>query len=267
MAMRDMIAEFTRHIYRRVPAIQKIVWVPGVHEIETQAEGFPPSDSISSIHGLVASHDGRLVHKWLHYLEIYDHHFAPFRKLASVRVLEIGVSHGGFLEILRKYFGERAILFGIDIDPKCAALDGNGINIRIGSQADPSFLNSVIDEMGGVDLIIDDGSHIAQHQNASLEILFPRLAVGGVFIVEDTHTAYWPGHHRGGFRREHTIIENCKSLVDHLHRWHHARGERASWKDEVKSVHFYDSMIVIDKDVVNKPRHAKKGKPSFLRGE
>ena len=46
----------------------------------------------------------------------------------------------------RKYFGEDAIIYGIDIDPECAQLDGIAGQVRIGSQADTAFLESVVAE-------------------------------------------------------------------------------------------------------------------------
>ena len=53
--------------------------------------------------------------------------------------------------------------------------DGEASEVRIGSQADPAFLNSVVAEMGGIDVLIDDGGHMASHQRASFDFLFPRL--------------------------------------------------------------------------------------------
>lgn len=35
--------------------------------------------------------------------------------------------------------------------------------------------------------MIDDGGHIARQQATSFEILFRKLAFGGVYMVEDTH--------------------------------------------------------------------------------
>jgi hypothetical protein len=61
---------------------------------------------------------GRLIHKWHHYFEIYDRHFARYRG-RSPRVLEIGVSQGGSLQMWRDYFGPGTRLFGVDINPAC----------------------------------------------------------------------------------------------------------------------------------------------------
>ena len=79
----------------------------------------------------VANKDN-VVHKWHHYIPLYDKYFSNFRN-RQVRFLEIGVSKGGSLQMWRKYFGEDAIIFGIDIDPECEKYNGLGGQVRIGS--------------------------------------------------------------------------------------------------------------------------------------
>ena len=38
---------------------------------------------------------------------------------------------------------------------------------------------------GGVDLIVDDGSHVAMHQQGTMKALWPVLRVGGAYVIED----------------------------------------------------------------------------------
>ena len=45
-------------------------------------------------------------------------------------MLEIGVSKGGSLALWRKALGEKATIFGIDIDPKCAEFDGKFATVK-----------------------------------------------------------------------------------------------------------------------------------------
>ncbi|MFA9421225.1 MAG: hypothetical protein ACERLB_13825, partial [Gammaproteobacteria bacterium] len=66
---------------------------------------------------------GVMVHKWHHYIPIYDRYFSKYRG-EKVRFLEIGVQKGGSLRMWRKYFGEDAIVYGIDIDQSCARYNG-----------------------------------------------------------------------------------------------------------------------------------------------
>ena len=140
-----------------------------------------------------ADHKGSIVHKWHHYIPIYDRYLSKYRN-KRVGLLEIGVSKGGSLEMWREYFGEDARIYGIDIDPDCKQFDGVAGHVRIGSQDDPNFLNSVVSEIkktGGLDIVIDDGSHLMTHIRKSFEILYPAMNKNSIYILEDLHTAYW----------------------------------------------------------------------------
>ncbi|MEP6855506.1 MAG: hypothetical protein ABJA33_08565, partial [Pedococcus sp.] len=133
------------------------------------------------IHDAADRHSGRLLHKWRHYLDVYERELTPYREgfatpgspTRPLRFLEIGVSEGGSQQFWRSWFGSEAVIFGVDIDPSCADLVDPAVStVRIGSQADPEFLRRVVEEMGGLDLVLDDGSHIAAHQKASFETLW-----------------------------------------------------------------------------------------------
>lgn len=194
---------------------------------------------------LFFSNKGETVHKWPHYLPIYDKLFDSVA--ADVRFLEIGVYRGGSMKLWREYFGPDATIFGIDIDPDCARFDGQHGSVRIGSQDDPTFLQAVVEEMGGVDIILDDGSHIASHQRASFEILFPLLKQGGLYVIEDMHTSYWPTF-EGGLRKSGSAIEFLKQKVDQMHRHYWKAGTNTSDKiPEIESIQFFDSIAAIKK--------------------
>ncbi|QPC86051.1 class I SAM-dependent methyltransferase [Mesorhizobium sp. NBSH29] len=218
-------------------------------------------------------HRGRIVHKWHHYLPLYDRYFAAFRGASGsgalhptakltrpVRMLEIGVSKGGSMELWREYFGPDAILYGIDIDPACAAFDGEaGNKVRIGSQDDPAFLKRVVAEMGGIDIVLDDGSHVAKHQKESFDTLFPLLETGGLYVVEDLHTAYWR-EFGGGYDSKESFIATVKQLIDDLHHWYHCGGERIGVAAGlVGGVHIHDSIAFIEKSRVATPAHSQRG--------
>lgn len=163
-----------------------------------------------------------------------------------------GVS-GWVTETLAGVLRSRGPGFGIDIDPACARFDGDYGSVRIGSQADSDFLQGVVQEIGGVDIVIDDGRHVMKHIKASFETLFPLLSEGGLYVVEDLHTAYLPSF-GGGYRSRRSFIETAKDLVDDMHHWYQRR--RASQpfaKDQIAAVHFYDSMIVFEKRKVEHP--------------
>jgi hypothetical protein len=114
-------------------------------------------------------------------------------------MLEIGVWKGGSLDMWRKFFGPDATLFGVDINSDCARFDGKSASVRIGSQDDPEFLRGVVKEMGKVDIVLDDGSHIASHQRASFEALFPLLSEGGLYIAPKASGSFLRPQTQGTF--------------------------------------------------------------------
>ena len=204
-------------------------------------------------------HEGRITQKWVHYLELYDNYLSRFRD-RPIRMLEIGVNRGGSLQLWREYFGKDALIFGVDLNPECAEIADPPTQIRIGSQADPKFLKSVIAEMGTPDIIIDDGSHVARHQQVSFQTLFPLLAPGGVYAIEDMHTAYWRGEWGGGYRRSGTAVELVKQLIDDMHGWWHRRPAQMASKEDIAAIHVHDSITFIEKGPREKPRHVRIGR-------
>src|SRR5882757_9979464 len=92
-----------------------------------------------------------------------------------------------------------------------AVLCGCGINIFKGSQVDKEFLRNVIKKIGNPDIIIDDGSHVNEHMIDTFKILFPLLKDGGVYVVEDTQTSYWPE-----FGGDSEKLENPKTILSYL---------------------------------------------------
>jgi hypothetical protein len=181
-----------------------------------------------------------------------------------VVVLEFGVSQGGSLEMWREYFGPRARIVGVDIDPRCKAVEGEGISVLIGDQEDRAFLRSLPDQLGPIDVVIDDGGHTMSQQTTTFEEVYPRVATDGVFLVEDLHTSYWE-EFGGGYRRAGSFVEYAKGLLDQLNAWH-SRDDALVVDDltrTTRSVHWYDSVIVFEKGTVERPRPDFTGSPSF----
>jgi cephalosporin hydroxylase len=207
--------------------------------------------------------DGRLIHKWLHYFPIYEQVLAPYRGRACT-LLEIGVSHGGSLQMWRSYLGRRSRIVGIDIEPRVADLAEDGIDVRVGDQSDPEFLDRLVAIYGSFDVVIDDGSHVPAHQIASIERLWPHVADGGQYVVEDLHSNYWPefGAGRG---QSHTFMAWLGERIDDMHAFHtHEPGfEPNTWTRTLGAVHVYDSLAVLGKATLSPPEHRKTGRPAF----
>jgi hypothetical protein len=128
-----------------------------------------------------ASVRGAIPCAWDYYRH-YSEAFANFRD-QNINVIEIGVSGGSSLQTWSTYFGS-ATLVGIDIEPTCKRFERGPMKVRIGSQDDEAFLKSVSNEFPPT-IVIDDGSHAAQHIIKSFEVLFPLILPGGVYAIED----------------------------------------------------------------------------------
>jgi hypothetical protein len=127
--------------------------------------------------------------------------------------------------------------------------------VRIVSQDDPKFLRSVIDEMGTPDIILDDGSHFERHQRISFDTLFPLLRDGGLYLIEDLQTAYFFTRWEGKYRRKSSGIELVKDMIDDMHSWYHRKKMRTASRNQIGAIHIYDSIAVIEKRQVARPRH------------
>jgi len=200
------------------------------------------------------------VDKWHHYFDIYTKHFEAYRN-RPIRMLEIGVFRGGSLRMWKEYFHPDSTIVGIDIDKSCKdhEIADRKVFVRIGSQADPDFLDRVNEEFGPFDIILDDGSHKTHHQNTSFGALFrPALVDGGCYMVEDVHTNYWLKH----IDSEDTFIDLSKQMVDLMHEAyfnHTVKNFRHEHPDAFEqldlsylaanlgSISFYDSIVVFDK--------------------
>lgn len=207
---------------------------------------------------IFANNEEFIVHKWHHYIPLYERYFSSFRG-QNVRFLEVGVGEGGSLQMWRKYFGDDAIIFGIDINPECEQFNGLAGQVRIGSQTDNVFLESVVEEMGGVDIVLDDGSHHMEHIPATLNYLFQHLSYGGIYMIEDLHTAYLK-RFGGGYRDKRNFFRFVMDLVHDIHHWYHTKGlKQAAISRECSGIHIHDSIVVLDKSKVFEPVHSKVG--------
>lgn len=130
------------------------------------------------------------------YLPFYARYLGPLRLRRNV-ILEIGIGEyesrtpGGSLHVWRDYF-PRSLVVGLDLHPKDVDL-GPRVRAYQGDQSSPDDLARVVRDIGGtLDVVIDDGSHVGEHQWVSFQHLFPRVRSGGWYVIEDLSTSYWP---------------------------------------------------------------------------
>jgi hypothetical protein len=186
------------------------------------------------------------------YTQHYQAHFHRLRK-RRLNLLEIGVggygdprAGGESLRMWKDYF-PKANIYGIDIFDK-SGLQEPRIRIFQGSQADPDFLRWVASQIGRLDIVIDDGSHLNEHMVISFQTLFPLLAEGGFYAIEDLHAAYMEdreGSEAVGDRAP--AIALCKRLVDGLNGRSVADHEPACFDEPITSIHFYPELVIFHK--------------------
>jgi hypothetical protein len=203
----------------------------------------------------VARTDDKKLFKMDHYFEVYDRVLGGWMG-KSVSFLEIGVFKGGSLRMWRDFFAPGSKLTFLDIDPTCKKLELPGTLIEIGDQSDVPFLERVAAERGEFDMIVDDGGHKMDQQIISFKALWGALRDGGLYIVEDTHTSYWPGFGGGGHKAPGSFIEFAKDLIDKMHSWYTEDDvgfPLHQFAKEIGSIQFYDSMVIITKELKAPP--------------
>ena len=130
---------------------------------------------------------------WVHeYLPIYDQLFADQRH-RPLKILEIGVYRGASLALWRDAF-PKATIFGLDKDRSIwKELTPPDCRVFVGKQQNVKFLKGVA-KRGPFDIIIDDCGHIPENQRVTFEALWPHVAKGGWYVVEDTYVSYKRNH-------------------------------------------------------------------------
>lgn len=215
---------------------------------------------MSTFHDFIKNNKKNLITKYDVYLDAYERHLSKY-KGKDVKIIEFGVNQGGSMNMWKEYFGDGSKIYGVDINPNCAKLAGDNVEILIGDQEDRTFLKKVADITGEVDIIVDDGGHSMRQQINTFEEIFPCLKDDGVYICEDLHTSYWR-RHGGGYKRRRTFIEYSKNFIDMLNAWNatkHSRLKVSDFTKTVSSIHYYDSMIVLEKGKHDKIKSISTG--------
>jgi len=94
----------------------------------------------------------------------------------------------------------------------------------------------------------------------TFEEMFGHVKDDGVYLCEDLHTSYWL-EFGGGFKRRGTFIEYSKTFIDHLNAHHSEQYALKvnSFTESVASIHYYDSILVLEKARREKPHHELMG--------
>jgi hypothetical protein len=92
-------------------------------------------------------------------------------------------SGGASLKMWREYFPQ-ARIYGLDVN-ECGYLDDERTRTFVADQGNVEDLARFVETVPSFDVVIDDGSHRPDHQQISLDFLFPHLSPGGLYFIED----------------------------------------------------------------------------------
>jgi hypothetical protein len=193
----------------------------------------------------------------------YDKLLSQFKEQFT-NILEIGVLNGNSVKMWEEYF-PNAIINGIDINFECKQCESERIKITISDQGDENKLKE-LKKLGPFDFIVDDGSHIYNHQILSFQILFPFLKKGGIYVIEDIYTSYTPEYY--GYGTDPKCIDYFKNLIDEVnyygkvivypriynekggfieYRNYSRREDLQETKTDIRAIQFMNSMIIVYK--------------------
>ena len=118
------------------------------------------------------------------YVENFYGHVFPPRKFSTQKILEIGIATGGSLWLWERFFPS-AMIYAVDKE----GFMGNKFmgQPRIITIEGDAYSNDIVDKFANIsfDIIIDDGPHTLESQVLFLKKYIPKVAPGGIIIIED----------------------------------------------------------------------------------
>jgi autotransporter strand-loop-strand O-heptosyltransferase len=175
----------------------------------------------------------------------YDKYYPIFLEKwrdKPINIFEIGIEDGKSLNIWKNYF-PYSMIWGMDISRK---YEGDRYKVFIGDQSKIDDLINISTQIPKCNLIVDDGSHIADHQIKTFEYLFENvLEYGGIYIIEDIECSYWHplqtiyGYETGNL-----------NIVDYFTKLNHGVNDHYNLNENelnIKSVTFGSNCIIVQK--------------------
>jgi hypothetical protein len=175
------------------------------------------------------------------YHEIYPKIFDKYKN-ENINLFEIGVDEGKSLKVWKEYY-PNCNVFGLDIQNEIINED---VTIFKGDQNNLNDLIMVIDNTPKCDIIIDDGSHISEHQLKSFYFLFENLLKdGGTYVIEDVECSYWPSSHMiYGYETGHL------NIIDYFTKFNHQVNNDYNFIGndlKIKQITYSSNSIIIEK--------------------
>tara|TARA_B100001057_G_C22603525_1_gene853749 strand:+ start:58 stop:792 length:735 start_codon:yes stop_codon:yes gene_type:complete len=181
-----------------------------------------------------------LSNKHLNYFDVYDDLFNSYIDKKIVFV-EVGVLNGGSLFMWRDYFGPKARIIGIDLNPAAKKFEKDGFEIFIGNQEKQKFWDDFYKKVGTVDILLDDGGHTNNQQTITTLNSIENINDDGLLVIEDTHTSYMKEF---GNPSENSFVNFSKKNIDYINfRFPNIGEVKDLFYKNVFSISFFESII------------------------
>ena len=182
--------------------------------------------------------------KYANYFHIYDSILKKYRNKKIIFV-EIGVFSGGSLFMWRDFFGKKAKIIGIDLNPDIKRFKKYGFDIIIGDQSSKEFWKKFFRKYGKVDVILDDGGHTNYQQIMTVNCCVPNIKDDGILITEDVHTSYIKKKWYNPSTR--SFINYSKKLIDDINsRYPGLKNQKFSLNKYIYSIQNFESISVFN---------------------
>ena len=199
--------------------------------------------------------------KWSNYFDIYQRLLKKFVN-KKIILVEVGVGNGGSLFMWRNFFGKKAQIIGIELNPEAKKLERHGFKIFTGDQSDPNFWKNFYKKVGKIDILIDDGGHTNLQQITTLMQSIKNINYGGLIAIEDTHSSFMKNK---GFKNpsKFSFINFTTLLVESIHRRNPMlKKEMNFFSKKIHSLEYYDSITIINisKKILLKSKNLENNK-------
>ena len=144
--------------------------------------------------------------KLFFFYENYDRFFSQ-NEFCPLSILEIGVFKGVSTKIFSRSFPAAKI---VAVDKNLPDIDFSqfpNVTYLQADQANQNEFHAIINAHfpDGIDLVIEDASHIGTLSRATFQAVFPFVKTNGIYIVEDWGTGYWDTWVDGGRFQEYPL--------------------------------------------------------------
>ena len=147
--------------------------------------------------------------------EFYEDAFFPYKE-KSIALLELGISCGASLVLWREYFKNAKFIAGIDNRPEVVLSQFKDLD-GISYFYEDAYDSEIKKKIPKLNIIIDDGIHHLEDQLKALEIYYPLLIKGGLYVVEDIQQQLYPEAREQLINKVQTLTHSSYEWLDLRH--------------------------------------------------